>query len=157
MSARSQIEKKLVAKQQEIADLEIQIQAAKAYIQAMQEVLRLLPKDEPEGDNSEQLNLRHGSAVSLARDLLLKTGKPMHVTEILKGIGRENTKSQRVSLSGSLRTYARKNQIFTQEGGNLFGLTHWRPAASASPSASVSPSHKSPPPGFGLASEDEAA
>lgn len=148
MGARSQVEKKILAKQQEIADLEMKIQAANSYIQAMQEVLRLLPKEEAENGSSEHLQLRHGSAVSQARDLLVKTGKPMHVTEILKGIGKENTKSQRVSLAGSLRTYARRNQIFTQEGGNLFGLVEWKSDGVA---------RTVPPPGFGLSSEDEAA
>lgn len=149
MGARSQVEKKILAKQQEIAELEVQIQAANSYIQAMQEVLRLLPKDDAESGSAEQpLQLRHGSAVAQARDLLIKTGKPMHITEILKGVGRENTKSQRVSLSGSLRTYARRNQIFSQHGGNLFGLIEWN-----SPTAI----RATPPPGFGLESEDEAA
>ena len=149
MGARSQVEKKILAKQQEIADLELKIQTANSYIQAMQEVLRLLPKEEAEGGSTEhQLQLRHGSAVAQAKVLLTKTRKAMHITEILKGIGRENTKSQRVSLSGSLRTYARRNQIFTQEGGNLFGLVEWN-----SPTAV----RAAPPPGFGLSSEDEAA
>jgi hypothetical protein len=149
MGARSQVEKKILAKQQEIAELEMQIQAANSYIQAMQEVLRLLPKDDADNGSAEQpLQLRHGSAVAQAKDLLAKVGKPMHITEILKGIGRENTKSQRVSLSGSLRTYARRNQIFSQQGGNLFGLIEWNLPSTV---------RVAPPPGFGLSSEGEAA
>ena len=148
MGARSQVEKKILAKQQEIAELEMQIQAGNAYIQAMQEVLRLLPKDEGENGSFEGLQLRHGSAMAQTKDLLLKTGRPMHIVEIIKGIGRENTKSQRVSISGSLRTYARKNQIFTQEGGNTFGLVDWKLTGTV---------RESPPPGFGLSPEDEAA
>jgi hypothetical protein len=149
MGARSQIEKKIIAKQQEIADLEIKIRAANSYVQAMQEVLRLLPKEETEnGDGEQPLQLRHGSAVAQAKDVLAKVGRPMHVTEILKGIGRENTKSQRVSLSGSLRTYARRNQIFSQEGGNLFGLKEWN---------SHNTVRTEPPPGFGLDDAEDAA
>ncbi len=153
MGARSQVEKKIQAKQQEIAELEAKIQAAGSYIQAMQEVLRLLPKDDAEAGGAEQL-LRHGSAMAHTRDLLLKAGKPLHITAILEGIGRENTKSQRLSVSGSLRSYARKGQIFTQEGGNVFGLVEFK----SSPSSSVSSSVRGvPPKGFGLSSEEEAA
>ena len=150
MGARSQVEKKILAKQQEIAGLEMQIQAANSYIQAMQEVLRLLPKEDVEnGETEQRLQLRHGSAMAQTREVLLKTGKPMHIVEIIKAIGRENSKSQRVSISGSLRTYARKNQIFTQVGGNIFGLVEWGTSNGAV--------REAPPPGFGLDSEDEAA
>lgn len=149
MSARSQIEKKIQAKQQEIADFELQIEKAEAYIQGMQEVLRLLPREEGDTVSTEQLP-RHGSAMAKTRELLLETGKPMHITEILKGIGKENTKGQRLSVSGSLRSYARKGQVFTQEGGNIFGLVEFHRA-----NGNGQPSREVPPKGFGLESEDE--
>jgi hypothetical protein len=151
MSARSQVEKKIQSKQQEIADLEAQIEKAEAYIQAMQEVLRLLPREEGDVVGGEQLP-RHGSAMAKTRELLLETGKPMHITEILKGIGKDNTKSHRLSVSGSLRSYARKGQIFTQEGGNVFGLVEFQKSNSNGRSP-----REVPPKGFGLSSEEEDA
>lgn len=151
MSARSQVEKKIQAKQEEIADFETQIEKAQAYIQAMQEVLRLLPREEGDTVSSENLP-RHGSAMAKTRDLLLETGKPMHITDILKGIGKENTKSQRLSVSGSLRSYARKGLVFTQEGGNVFGLVEFQ----GHNGNGRSPKDV-PPKGFGLATEEEEA
>ena len=151
MSARSQVEKKIQSKQQEIADLEAQMDKAEAYIQAMQEVLRLLPREEGDAVSGEQLP-RHGSAMAQTRELLLETGKPMHITEILKGIGKENTKSQRLSVSGSLRSYARKGQVFTQEGGNVFGLVEF-PISNGN---GRSP-REVPPKEFGLSSGEEEA
>lgn len=151
MSARSQVEKKIQAKQQEIADLVGQMEKAEAYIQAMQEVLRLLPREDGDTVASEQLP-RHGSAMAKTRELLLETGKPMHITEILKGIGKENTKSQRLSVSGSLRSYARKGQVFTQEGGNVFGLVEFQSA-----NGNVRSPREVPPKGFGLSSQEEDA
>jgi flagellar basal body L-ring protein FlgH len=151
MSARSQVEKKIQSKQQEIADFEAQIEKAQAYIQAMQEVLRLLPREEGDAVSSEQLP-RHGSAMAKTRDLLLETGKPMHITDILTGIGKENTKSQRLSVSGSLRSYARKGLVFTQEGGNVFGLVEFQ----AHNGNGRSPKDV-PPKGFGLDTEEEAS
>lgn len=118
---------------------------------AMQEVLRLLPREEGDVVSSEQLP-RHGSAMAKTRELLLETGKPMHITDILKGIGKENTKSQRLSVSGSLRSYARKGQVFTREGGNVFGLVEFQ----TSNGNGRSP-REVPPKGFGLSSEEEAA
>jgi hypothetical protein len=150
MSARSQVEKKIQGKQQEIADFESQIAKAEAYIQAMQEVLRFLPREDGDAVTSEQLP-RHGSAMAKTRELLLETGKPMHITEILKGIGKENTKGQRLSVSGSLRSYARKGQVFTQEGGNTFGLVEFQSANRNGQTAK----EVVPPKGFGLESEDE--
>lgn len=149
MSARSQVEKKIQAKQEEIADFEAQIEKAQAYIQAMQEVLRLLPREEGDTVSSENLP-RHGSAMAKTRELLLETGKPMHITDILKGIGKENTKSQRLSVSGSLRSYARKGQVFTQEGGNVFGLVEFQ-----AHNSNGRPFKEVPPKGFGLDNEEE--
>ncbi len=149
MSARSQVERKILTKQQEIAEFEAQIEKAESYIQAMQEVLRLLPREDGDAVTSEQLP-RHGSAMAKTRELLVETGKPMHITEILKGIGKENTKSHRLSVSGSLRSYARKGQVFTQEGGNVFGLVEFQTA-----NGSGRPSREVPPKGFGLASAGE--
>lgn len=151
MNTRAQIEKKISAKQQEVSEFEVKIHAANSYIQAMQEVLRMLPKEEVEtGSGGEQL-LRHGSAMAQTREFLLKHGKPMHITEILKGIGKENDKAQRLSVSGSLRNYAREGRIFTLVGGNIFGLVGWNTSADSNAVREV------PPPGFGLSSEDEAA
>jgi hypothetical protein len=150
MGARSQVEKKIQAKQLEIADFESQIAKAEAYIQAMQEVLRLLPREDGDAVTSEQLP-RHGSAMAKTRELLLETRKPMHITEILKGIGKENTKSHRLSVSGSLRSYARKGLVFTQEGGNTFGLVEFQSANGNGQQTK----EVVPPKGFGLESEDE--
>jgi hypothetical protein len=145
MGARTQIEKKIQAKAVETAELEARIKENNAYIQALQEVIRLLPKEDSDSQGAEH-NLRAGSAVAKARELLLKSGKPMHITEILKGIGKENTKSQRLSVSGSLRNYARKGMIFTQEGGNTFSLVEFK---------SKNGSGKNPPEGFGLVLDDD--
>lgn len=60
--------------------------------------------------------------VSKAVELIKKTGRPMHVKEILEGIGKKDTKKERVSLSSSLGMYYRKNEIFTRPAPNTFGL-----------------------------------
>jgi hypothetical protein len=56
------------------------------------------------------------------RDYLRKVGKPLHVSKILGGIGKEVTRDSKVSMSGFIAAYVRKNQFFTRIAPNVFGL-----------------------------------
>ena len=118
MQIREQIQKMLDRKQQEISDLELQVEKAKAYIQALQDSMRFLPKDNVQGDTI----LRPGTALARTRDLLHSEGKPMHIIAILKALSLPNDKKHRLSLSGSLSSYVRSSQIFTRPAPNTFGL-----------------------------------
>lgn len=146
MSIKTQLEKRIQAKTQEISDLEGQIREAKAYLQGVQDIYRMLPK---EGVAAEQA-LRPNSDMAKARDFLRKIGRAAHITEILTGIGREINKSSRVSVSGSLGTYARKGVIFSSHGGNTFGLLELKPGQ---PDESGS-LEEEPPDDFGVPHED---
>lgn len=116
MNTRDQFQKILDRKQQEINDLQIQIEKAKAYMQAIQDSMKLLPRD----NGQRQAVLRPGSALAKAEEILRKAGKPLHITEILKALNEKPDK--RVSLSGSLSAYVRNEQIFTRPAPNTFGL-----------------------------------
>jgi HB1, ASXL, restriction endonuclease HTH domain len=118
MKIREQHQKLLDRKQQEIQDLKMQIEKAKAYIQALQDTMRFLPKEE----NQEDASLRPGTALAQTREVLRKAGRPMHVNDILKALNKPIDKKHRVSLSGSLSTYVRNGQIFTRPAPNTFGL-----------------------------------
>ncbi|HEV2521532.1 MAG TPA: winged helix-turn-helix domain-containing protein [Candidatus Acidoferrales bacterium] len=118
MSVREQFQKLVDRKNQEIRDLELQIEKAKAYVQALQDSMRFLPKD----NGQEETALRPGTALAQAREVLRKAGKPMHISEILKAINKPVDKKNRLSLSGSLSTYVRNGQIFTRPAPNTFGL-----------------------------------
>src|SRR6267142_4059366 len=120
MTVRDQFQKLLERKQQEIHDLEMELEKAKAYVQAIQDSMRLLPKN-PSLTEDEQ-TLRPGTALSKTREILKAAGKPMHITEILKALNQPIDKKHRLSLSGSLSTYVRKSQIFNRPAPNTFGL-----------------------------------
>jgi hypothetical protein len=75
---------------------------------------------------------------------LRKAGKPLHITDILKGIGKTTSKKDRVSLSGSLGWYVRRNEIFTRPAPNTFGLKEMEDI-----------SKEEPPDDFGLSKEEE--
>ncbi len=116
MDFRKKIQDKIKKQVEKIGEIEIKLREEKIYLKALQDTLKLVP-----GSNGNA-ELRTGSLVALARESLRKVGKPMHVREILKDMEKEATRNNRVSLSGSIGGYIRRNQIFTKIAPNTFGL-----------------------------------
>ena len=122
MGIRQDFERRIIKKQQEIADLELQIRDAKSYLQALQDSLKLIPRDATSNGGSADADLRPGTSLSKAREAIRKAGKPLHINDLLVAIGRVVDKKSKVSLAGSLSNYARKQEIFTKTAPNTFGL-----------------------------------
>lgn len=120
MILRKKIEDKITKKEQEIQELQTKINESKAYIQALQETIKLLPKDNSEG--SVESKIRPTSAIGKTLALLKKTGHPLHINDILKAIGKSTSKKDRVALGGSLGWYVRKGEVFARTAPNTFGL-----------------------------------
>src|SRR4051812_45782355 len=120
MAARDEVLKKIAKKHQEIKDLELTIREARAFVQGMEEVLKLLPKDSSAA-SPDQI-LRPGTTIFNAREAIKAAAKPLHITEILKALKMEPNKKNRLSLSGSLSGYARRGEVFTRPAPNTFGL-----------------------------------
>lgn len=121
MSERKKIEERLSKKKQEIQSLEEKIKAARIYVQALQDVLKLLEHDSEPSPPAESV-LRSGSAVDRARDVILKRRQPVHINELLEEMGKEPTRDSRASLTSSLAAYVRRGEIFTRPAPNTFGL-----------------------------------
>jgi hypothetical protein len=121
MGVRENFQKLIDKKQQEIRALEIQMREASAYIQALQDSMKLLPRDTDGNSDSEHM-LREGSTLAKTRDLLRKSAAPLPINEILKMLGRPLDAKHRVSLAGTLSGYARKRRVFTKTAPNTFGL-----------------------------------
>jgi hypothetical protein len=123
MGIRREIERKIERKEKELRELEqetaIRLREGAAYIQALQESLKLLPKESPD---EITVVLRAGSAVTKARDAIREAGRPLHVSELLKILGKPITPVAKAGLAGSLAWYVRKNEIFTRPAPNTFGL-----------------------------------
>lgn len=117
MGAQKEIERRIRKKEQEIADLERQLYQARAYLEAMQESLKVVSRHT--GADMEDA-LRPGSMMYQAREALRLSGEPLHVDRILEIMGK--TKEDKLSLSGSLAAYVRRGQIFTRPAPNTFGL-----------------------------------
>ena len=148
MSEKAIILDKLQKKAMEIQSLEEKLRAAKIYVQALQDVLQALGR---EGSDSQiDTVLRPGSSVAAARNVILKAGRPVHISDLLGALGKGATKESRASLSSSLSAYVRRGELFTRPAPNTFGLVelgHTQDPPSAAPE---------PPAEFGkIATPDE--
>lgn len=115
------LERKIEAARQEIKRLEAELIEKRAFLQGLAEAHKLFPKNAMNGTKTETV-LRQGSDMAEARDFLKEFARPAHITDILAGIGKENTKQNRLSISSSLASYARKGEIFTKTAPNTFTL-----------------------------------
>lgn len=108
------------------AKLDSQIREIEISIQAYSDVLGIagVSTAEPTGEGT----IRPGTILEATRDVLRRVGHPLHVMEILGELGREKTPAKRNSLAGSLAAYVRRGEVFTREGGNIFGLVEFRTA-----------------------------
>jgi len=123
MGLRDKFEEKIKKKESEIQELENQIREAKAYLQALQDSLKLLPKEERvAGTGPIESTLRPNSNIYKTYKFLKDSGKALHIDDILKGIGKGTSKKEKVSLAGSLGWYVRRKEIFTRPAPNTFGL-----------------------------------
>jgi hypothetical protein len=121
MGPRDELQKRIERKQEENAEYRRKIEDNDIYIQAMQDAIKLLPK-EATSPPSNQVVLRQGSAIYKVRDAIRKAGKPLHITEILKALDKPLDRDSRSSISGTLGTYVRNGKIFTRPAPNTFGL-----------------------------------
>lgn len=124
MGIRERFDERIKKKEAEIQALENQIREAKAYLQALQDSLKLLPREvagKGGAGNAESI-LRPNSNIYKTYELLKNSDGALHIDEILKGIGKNTNKKERVSLAGSLGWYVRRKEIFTRPAPNTFGL-----------------------------------
>lgn len=146
MSERARIADKLHKKEQELQGLDEKSKAARIYIQALRDVLKLLDSDGSE--SAPETVLRSGSAVAQARDVILKLQKPVHINELLAALGKGATREGRASLTSSLAAYVRREEIFTRPAPNTFGLIELGHAP-------IEEEPIRPPAGFGQAIDDD--
>lgn len=124
MGLREELERRIDRKQAEIRDYEDRTREAKAYLQGLQDTLKLVPKED--SVETGEVILRHGSNIAKAREALKVAGKPMHIIELLKAMNQPTDKKHRLALGGSLAAYVRRNLVFTRPAPNTFGLVEFQ-------------------------------
>jgi len=124
MGFREDIQRKIEKKQAELLEQERAFErdraASLAYLQALQDMLKVLPREPM--DVSANKIVRQGSAMARTRDMILAAKRPLHITEILQQLGKANDRKARASLSGALGAYVRRGEIFVRPKPNTFGL-----------------------------------
>ncbi|MFP5261069.1 MAG: hypothetical protein ACLGJB_04090 [Blastocatellia bacterium] len=144
MSIRSALEKKIENKTKEINELESKLREEKAFLMGLTEALKVMPREYADERQTEKI-LRPGSNMEKARDVLRRAKKPLHIVKLLGGMGIENTRSNRSSVSSSINTYAKRGEIFTSHGQNTFGLLEF----------GDNEEDDEPPDGFGMETEEK--
>ena len=97
--------------------LEKQLMDCEGRISAYEEAMKILNNDH------EDVELRANSRMDQVRNLLRAQGKPMSLTDILKGLNLEGDEKLRNSLRGSLAGYSRDGRVFTKDAApDTFGL-----------------------------------
>jgi hypothetical protein len=122
MDERSVVAERLRKKMQEVQSLEEKLRTARIYVQALQDVMRALGAPTAAAETKPERSMRAGSGVSQARDVILKAGKPVHISDLLVGVGKEDTRDSRASLTSSIAAYVRRGEIFTRPAPNTYGL-----------------------------------
>ena len=117
MNLRKEFEKLIEKKKAEISEARRVIAAAEAYIQAMTDAIKKLPKDD-----SIAPAVRPGSEVEKIRDAILAAGKPLHVNEIIAALGRSDEADAKTKIAGLLGWYIGKGKVFTKTAPNTYGL-----------------------------------
>jgi len=123
MGIRDNFQKLINKKLEEIAAFELQIREARAYVQALQDSMKLLPRD---AVGAPEYTLREGSTLCKTRDILRSAAVPMSIADILKALGKPHDQKHRTSLAGTLSAYSRDGKIFTKTAPNTFGLLEFQ-------------------------------
>lgn len=136
---QKRIERKLTERVELEQKFERQKAAADAYIQALQDTLNGLPRDGARV--KPRTGLRSGGAIARVREMILAAQRPLHLDEILKGLGKAADKKSRASVGGALGNYVRRGEVFSRTGPNTFGLIELGHTTRGT--------EDEPPPGFG--------
>ena len=149
MSLRRKFERKVREKEQEIQSLEYRLMEARAYLQAMQDAMKMVPLSDSGEDRetgSEPSN-KPGSSRYAVVHAFRNSKRPMHIMELLTSMGREPTSENRASVGASIAAYVRKGVVFTRPAPNTFGLAEW---------GNVVGQDEAPPDDFGVKPTNDA-
>jgi len=115
-------------------------------------MLRLM--DGEDDENGEARAIRVGSDVGRSQEALRAAGKPLHISDLLRAMGKPDDKRSRVSLAGTLAGYVRRNHVFTRPGPNTFGLIEFVETPEIISSQPRPIGYVEPPEDFGLDSSE---
>lgn len=142
MGMKEKLEEQIRRKRQEIQELQGRIREAGAYIQALEEASKLLPRENVQRASVESV-LRPGSGAHRAYVALQAAGKPLHIVDIMKAINMPVNKKSRLAIGGTLSRYSRNGQVFRRTAPNTFSIMD-------------NANSDEPPEGFGAIADEES-
>ena len=122
MDIRKDLGRRIDKEREKVLQLRSELDRSEAFILGLQEALKMLPKEGGRKPRKRKMSLRPGSDMAKIRDLIKQNGRPMYISEITTGLGKPNTKANRLSIAGSLSRYVRAGEIFKRVKPNTFAL-----------------------------------
>lgn len=126
MENNTKIDRELAKKAKKIEDIKGQIAELTRKLReeeiaygAQLDIVKLLNRP---ASVSRQKGLRPNTDLAKIHQFLMNLNNPVHISEIAKFLGKEDTSAVRASLAGSLGSYAREKRIFSKISPNTFGL-----------------------------------
>lgn len=136
---QAELEGKIRRKEAELAALEAQLREVRTYLTALQDMRRMMDKAGSANASSTvgSRGIREGTTVHRALEILREAGHPLHISELLKRLGKPNTRDAGAAVTGSLSSYVRRGQIFTRPKPGTFGLVEMIGDETDQPSAAI--------------------
>lgn len=107
------------------AEIRVALEHARPAMRELEGLLEAA-QDEESSPKRRPQELRSGSKIYRAREVILAAGRPLHVRQILAAMNEEDSRANRTALGGSLGNYARRGQFFTKTAPNTFGLVEFK-------------------------------
>lgn len=126
MENNDKIDRELARRVKKISDLREQISGLQKILHEEElvhngqlDLLKLMNRPAPSPKTG---TLRPNTELSKIHQMLAESVCPVHISDIARFLGKEDTPAIRASLAGSLGSYARDKRIFIKTAPNTFGL-----------------------------------
>ncbi|HUP60216.1 MAG TPA: hypothetical protein VNA69_07335 [Thermoanaerobaculia bacterium] len=107
----------IVEKEAEIARLEAELSAARAYVRLLENRLNAA------GKRLQELPEESDDPIVAVRRVILEAGQPVFIDDILVALGRPMTRDSREQIRRLLLPWIRRGEVFTRPRPSMFGLT----------------------------------
>ena len=103
-------------KEAEIAKLEAELSAARAYVRLLRNRLNAAEK------RLAELPEESGDPIVAIRRIIVEAGQPVFIDDILSALGRPITRDSREQLRRLIVPWVRRGEVFTRPRPGMFGL-----------------------------------
>jgi hypothetical protein len=125
------INKLIAKKRHEVGVLKAQLDALQAHLETavtqletLELALSAVSRSAPVS-KGEPLGLKPGSVMDQAYKYIQSAGRPVHIKEIVQGIGLEYDDKTNRTVSSQLNVYVNKGRYFTRTAPSTFGITEF--------------------------------